>query len=408
MTALLTPLALLSLTAGTGYVLLKLLLALWGKKLSQRWRCHCALALALLFLLPLYRLWALLPAPAAKPMAATVLVLSSVPSLPAFPWTQAAAGAAVVWLAVAALLLLWDILCLLRFRRLLRNAVPLREGPLTALAREEARRLGVRQAVRLLLLPQLDSPMMVGFFHPVLLLPTQDLAPADARLVLAHELVHYRRRDLWKKLLMEAVCVLHWFNPAAHLLKRDFLYWMETACDEAVVSSLDFAQRKRYGYLLIDGTNPTRPPEQAPSVPFAPSRETLERRITTMLHSEHKAHSALSGVLAMAMAAGCLVTTAFAADLDKGGETEPVKSSVCTVASTCTTAASTGEDVKLEVESGALTPGEEVCYTITTSDGSTEALSLEDMEDLGNGNYRLITNVDGEDVVLTLHVDAGE
>ena len=33
MTALLLPLALLSLTAGTGYLLLKLLLALWGKGL---------------------------------------------------------------------------------------------------------------------------------------------------------------------------------------------------------------------------------------------------------------------------------------------------------------------------------------------------------------------------------------
>lgn len=396
MTALLTPLALLSLTAGAGYVLLKLLLALWGKKLSQRWRCHCALALTLLFLLPLYRLWALLPSPAAKPMAATVL--SSVPSLPAFDWTPVWTGTAIVWLAVAALLLLWDVLCLLRFRRLIRSAVPLRDGPLAGLAQEEARRLGVRQAVRLLLLPRLDSPMLVGFLHPVLLLPTQDLAPADARLILAHELVHYRRGDLWKKLLMEAVCVLHWFNPAAHLLKRDFLYWMETACDETVVSSLDFAQRKRYGYLLIDGTNPTRPPEQAPSVPFAPSRETLERRITTMLHSEHKAHSALSGILAMALAAGCLVTTAFAADLDKSGETEAGKCSVVTVQSD-------QNDIYLKVDDNAPTSGEEVSYTVTTSDGSTEALSLENMEDLGDGNYRLTTDVDGEEVVLTLHID---
>ena len=397
MTALLTPLALLSLTAGAGYLLLKLLLAVWGQKLSQRWRYHSALALALLFLLPLYRLWDLVPAGSTGRIHVTLVTTSH---LPAFHWQGIVQGLPVLWLLVVALLLLWDGWCLLRFRRQRQGAEPLREGPLVALAQEEAQRLGIRQPVCLLAAPAVDTPMLVGFLRPVLLLPTQDLSPADARLVLAHELIHYRRGDLWKKLLMEAVCILHWFNPAAHLLKRDFLYWMETACDEAVVSPLDFAQRKQYGYLLIDGANPARPSAQGPSVPFAPSRETLERRIFTMLHSEHKAHSALGGVLAMALAAGCLVTTAFAADLDKDSKAEPA-----TTASVCVAATSVSEDVKLEVESGTLTPGEEVYYTVTTSDGSMDALSLEDMVDLGDGNYQLTTNVNGEDAIVTVHVD---
>lgn len=392
MTALLLPLALLSLTAGTGYLLLKLLLALWGKGLSQRWRYHSAWALALLFLLPLYQLWGLLPTSHAGQIHITI---AAAPLLPAFDWNGILQGITALWLLVACLLLLWESWCLFRFRRQWRGAVPFQDGPLAELAQQEAQRLGIRQPVRLLVSPAVDTPMLVGFLRPVLLFPTQALAPADARLVLAHELVHYRRGDLWKKLLMETVCILHWFNPAAHLLKRDFLYWMETACDEAVASPLDFTQRKQYGYLLIDGANPARPTAQGPSVPFAPSRETLERRITTMLHAEHKAHSALSGILAMALAAGCLVTTAFAADLNKDGE--PLKSSTVTVQAA-------SDSIKLESEPGALNQGEESYYTVTTTD-STQALSLEDMEDLGDGNYQVTTNIDGEDVTLTVHVD---
>ena len=34
-----------------------------------------------------------------------------------------------------------------------------------------------------------------------------------------------------------------------------------------------------------------------------------------------------------------------------------------------------------------------------------DALSLEDMVDLGDGNYQLTTNVNGEDVIVTVHVD---
>ena len=393
MTALLLPLALLSLTAGTGYLLLKLLLALWGKGLNQRWRYRSALALALLFLLPLYQLWGLVPTGHAGQVHVTI---AAAPLLPAFDWSGILQGITALWLLVACLLLLWDSWCLLRFRRQQRHAVPFQDGPLAELAQQEAQRLGIRQPVRLLVSPAVDTPMLVGFLRPVLLFPTQALAPADARLVLAHELVHYRRGDLWKKLLMEAVCVLHWFNPTAHLLKRDFLYWMETACDEAVASPLDFAQRKQYGYLLIDGANPARPAAQGPSVPFAPSRETLERRITTMLHAEHKAHSALSGILAMALAAGCLVTTAFAAASNQNAES--VKSSAVTVQAA-------SDSIKLESEPGALNQGAEVSYTVTTADNSTAALSLEDMTDLGDGNYQVTTNIDGEDVTLTIHVD---
>ena len=81
MTALLLPLALLSLTAGTGYLLLKLLLALWGKGLNQRWRYRSALALALLFLLPLYQLWGLVPTGHAGQVHVTI---AAAPLLPAF------------------------------------------------------------------------------------------------------------------------------------------------------------------------------------------------------------------------------------------------------------------------------------------------------------------------------------
>lgn len=114
-----------------------------------------------------------------------------------------------------------------------------------------------------------------------------------------------------------------------------------------------------------------------------------------MLHAEHKAHSALSGILAMALAAGCLVTTAFAADLNQNAES--VKSSAVTVQAA-------SDSIKLESEPGALNQGAEVSYTVTTADNSTAALSLEDMTDLGDGNYQVTTNIDGEDVTLTVHV----
>lgn len=53
----------LSVVGSTGYILLKLLAAASGNRLSQSWRYHGIVAVSLLFVLPVYRLWALIPVP---------------------------------------------------------------------------------------------------------------------------------------------------------------------------------------------------------------------------------------------------------------------------------------------------------------------------------------------------------
>ena len=64
--------------------------------------------------------------------------------------------------------------------------------------------------------------MLVGFFRPTILLPSEHLPDSDARYILAHELTHFRRRDLWKKFLVNMIQCIHWFNPIVYLLNRDF------------------------------------------------------------------------------------------------------------------------------------------------------------------------------------------
>ena len=55
--------ALLSIAGSVAYILLKLLVAVSGSRLSQSWRYHSVVAVSLLFVLPLYKLWALIPIP---------------------------------------------------------------------------------------------------------------------------------------------------------------------------------------------------------------------------------------------------------------------------------------------------------------------------------------------------------
>ena len=328
--------ALLSIAGSVAYILLKLLVAVSGSRLSQSWRYHSVVAVSLLFVLPLYKLWALIPIPhkALPPIIAAgsnpgvAYLPSAPPAIAELPlqvgtssgsmveWAQVIKCAAVLWLLVTAGLILWSIWWLLRYRRMFGQASNEVNGRLQLIAQEAARLVDVTGAVRLLISPLAQSPMLVGFFRPTILLPSEHLPDSDARFILAHELTHFRRGDLWKKFLVNMIQCIHWFNPIVHLLNRDFAYWLETSCDEEVVSSLDHAQRKEYGYLLINYAPATRHVGPRLYVSFTSCRYKLKRRISIMMKSNKKSRSLLGLVLALALIVGCLATTAFAAAVE--------------------------------------------------------------------------------------------
>ena len=330
----------LSVTGSVGYILLKLLAAVSGNHLSQSWRYHGIVAVSLLFVLPVYKLWEFIPVPYSvsppvisfgggvepaflpgSPAGVDMLTPQPLPTA-GIDWGTVLERAAVLWLWVAVSLVLWNVWRLLRYRRLIEQAGNKVNSRLQQIAEEEARLAGIGGEIRLLASPLAQSPMLVGFFRPTILLPSEHLPDGDARFILAHELTHFRRKDLWKKLLFLMVRCAHWFNPIVYLLNRDFSRWLETSCDEYVVSSLDRDQRKEYGRLLIDYAPASRYAGPKLYVSFASCRYKLKRRISIMLNSNKKTRSLLGLVLAIALVVGCLATTALAASVDNDNGTD--------------------------------------------------------------------------------------
>ena len=330
----------LSVTGSVGHILLKLLAAVSGNHLSQSWRYHGIVAVSLLFVLPVYKLWEFIPVPYSvsppvisfgggvepaflpgSPAGVDMLTPQPLPTA-GIDWGTVLERAAVLWLWVAVSLVLWNVWRLLRCRRLIEQAGNKVNSRLQQIAEEEARLAGIGGEIRLLASPLAQSPMLVGFFRPTILLPLEHLPDSDARFILAHELTHFRRKDLWKKLLFLMVRCAHWFNPIVYLLNRDFSRWLETSCDEQVVSSLDRDQRKEYGRLLIDYAPASRYAGPKLYVSFASCRYKLKRRISIMLNSNKKTRSLLGLVLAIALVVGCLATTALAASVDNDNGTD--------------------------------------------------------------------------------------
>ena len=163
-----------------------------------------------------------------------------------------------LWLAVGAGFFLWHIAAYARFSRRVRTSL----APPTAEALALFEELGHGSRVRLAQSGQVDAPMLLGVFRPVIVLPQggPSLPPQALAAALRHELTHARRWDICYKWLVVLVTSLHWFNPLVHWMGRRIALDCELSCDEAVLRALEPEQRMAYGdMLLLLAARPGRP-----------------------------------------------------------------------------------------------------------------------------------------------------
>jgi beta-lactamase regulating signal transducer with metallopeptidase domain len=98
-----------------------------------------------------------------------------------------------------------------------------------------------------------DTPVIVGFSHPVLLLPewlTPTLSTEEFRQIALHECEHLRRRDDWTNLWLQIGMTLFPLNPALRWLNRRIAAQRELACDAAVVATT--ARPTEYAASLVN------------------------------------------------------------------------------------------------------------------------------------------------------------
>src|SRR5205085_4826474 len=97
-----------------------------------------------------------------------------------------------------------------RVRRLQTVGVSAPPDTVQQLLERTAKRLHLRQAVRVLQSTLVQSAVVVGYFRPVILLPVSaitGLSTAQLEAILAHELAHIRRHDYLVNLLQTLVVV---------------------------------------------------------------------------------------------------------------------------------------------------------------------------------------------------------
>lgn len=148
--------------------------------------------------------------------------------------------------------LLWLGIGILRLRAIVANATP--DDALASLTRELSTATGSRAT--LLMSDDIESPATVGIKRPLILVPgrMREMPQPVQRAVIAHELVHVRRRDWLHTLAEEIWCALLWFHPAARVVSARLSLARETVVDEQTI--LLTRDRRAYAEALLAFADP--------------------------------------------------------------------------------------------------------------------------------------------------------
>lgn len=141
---------------------------------------------------------------------------------------------AAIWLCGAAVVLMMWCVRWRQVQRQLRRAVPAVAGR----EFEILQRMNGGRGFPLLLSRDLMEPGIFKVFRPVLIWPEQlsaRLEDTHIEAIMAHELMHVRRRDNLSAALHMLVEAAFWFHPMAWWMERRLVEERERACDEGVV-----------------------------------------------------------------------------------------------------------------------------------------------------------------------------
>lgn len=209
-----------------------------------------------------------------------------------------------IWLAGFLLFLLYQLVGYRSFRRrALRWSRPVRSERILGRLRRLSVEMGVKKQVAPLTSGKVSGPMMTGFIKPLLLLPHEDYTDTDLYFILKHELVHYKRRDIWYKLLLLFANAVHWFNPLVYLMLREANKDMELSCDDEVTKGVSFNDRMLYSETILSTINHQLSRQTVLSTYFYGGTKAMKERFSNILNTKKKR----SGMLALLIA---LVSTA--------------------------------------------------------------------------------------------------
>ncbi len=142
------------------------------------------------------------------------------------------------------------------------------------------RRLGLERTIRYCECQWLQTPAVIGWFRPIVLLPVTaltGLSPEQLQLVIVHELAHIQRLDPFVNVFQIAVETLLFYHPGVWWLNQRIRAEREHCCDDVAISFCGNPVEYARALTLMEEWR------SAPTLAMAANRGPLSERIFRVL-----------------------------------------------------------------------------------------------------------------------------
>lgn len=226
----------------------------------------------------------------------------------------------IAWASVSIFLLLFTVARLACFLRKVRRTTAVPSRQVEQAAREGMRTIrlpiALQRRVQIRIVDAAIGPAVVGLWKPQILIPKSLVQTCDLRtlqILLAHELTHIRRGDLWWAMLQSLAVSLWWFHPFVWLASRRLTLECERSCDEETILRLS-CEPAAYARSLLSVLEQKHQLFSAPSLPgVRPVDVTINRmeRIMSLRHGSRLPTGAWIGTILLAGSVAVLPGAAF-------------------------------------------------------------------------------------------------
>ena len=158
---------------------------------------------------------------------------------------------------------------------------------------------------------KISSPLMIGLFKPTLLLPKTTMTEEQFDNILAHEMVHFKRKDIWYKWFISIVKCIHWYNPTVYYISKQADIECEISCDLAVVKGMSEEQETNYINTILTLLAAGNQRKAALTTGMTSDKKTLKRRFTMIKNKVkfNKRTLIISLILALVVLCGTVLAS---------------------------------------------------------------------------------------------------
>lgn len=132
--------------------------------------------------------------------------------------------------------------------------------------------------------PAAQSPLVFGYRKKFLIIPDQKLTQKQLHMIIHHEMTHLIHKDLWTKLMAEIIRLFFFYNLVFISASRFLDEICEQLCDSVVTADMSTAEKKEYGYLLLNMLEQAEPGNKMTQAALSKDKKQLKTRLQAIVH----------------------------------------------------------------------------------------------------------------------------